>query len=104
MSFDAADIADKIICSLRSIFPSWSSFNNGIYTLIMLALLVLGIHLFLTMMIKLVFNNINMLVANIHGLKLKMDRNRVINLKGRHSEKGKSCTEPYQPKTEMHCF
>ena len=30
LSFDTADIADKIIHSLRSVFPSWSSFKNGI--------------------------------------------------------------------------
>ena len=73
LSFDAADIADKIIHGLRSVFPSWSSFKNGIYGLIMLALLVLGILLFLPIVIKLAFNNINMLAAKIHGLKLKMD-------------------------------
>ena len=39
----------------------------------MLALLVLGILLSLPTVIKLAFNNINMLVATIHGLKLKMD-------------------------------
>jgi hypothetical protein len=39
----------------------------------MLALLVLGILLFLPIVIKLAFNNINMLVAKIHDLKLKMD-------------------------------
>lgn len=44
---------------------------------IMLALLVLGIVLFLTIVIKLAFNNFNMLVAKIHGLKLTMDRSSV---------------------------
>ena len=73
LSFDDADIADKIIHGLRSVFPSWSSFKNGIYSLIMLALLVLGILLFLPIVIKLAFNNINMLVAKVHGLKLKMN-------------------------------
>ena len=80
LSFDAADIADKIIHGLRSVFPSWSSFKNGIYGLIMLALLVLGILLFLPIVIKLAFNNINMLAAKIHGSKLKMDPQRVINI------------------------
>ena len=46
LSFDAADNADKIIHGLRSVFPSWSSFKNGLYSLIILALLVLGILLF----------------------------------------------------------
>lgn len=72
-SFDAADIADKIIHSLRSVFPSWSNFKYGIYSLVMLALLVLRIVLFLPIMIRLAFNNSNMLAAKIHGLKLKMD-------------------------------
>ena len=63
LRFDPQDIVDKIIHGLRSIFPSWSSFKNGIYGLIMLALLVLGILLFLPIVIKLAFNNINMLVA-----------------------------------------
>ena len=58
LSFDDADIADKIIHGLRSVFPSWSSFKNGIYGLIMLALLVLGILLFQSILIKLAFNNI----------------------------------------------
>jgi hypothetical protein len=39
----------------------------------MLALLALGILLFLPIVLKLVFNNINMLAARVHGLKLKMD-------------------------------
>jgi hypothetical protein len=39
----------------------------------MLALLILGILLFLSISIKLAFNNISMLVAKIHGLKLKMN-------------------------------
>ncbi|EDL12236.1 mCG146134, partial [Mus musculus] len=43
LSFDAADITGKIIHGLKSVFPSWSSFKNDIYGLIMLALLVLGI-------------------------------------------------------------
>ena len=73
LSFDAADIADKIINSLKSVFPSWSSFKNGIYSLIMLALLVLGILLFLPIEIKLAFSNINTLAAKTHGLKLKMN-------------------------------
>ena len=82
LSFDTADNADKIIHGLRLVFPSWSSFENGIYSLIMLALLVLGILLFLPIVIKLAFNNINMLAAKIHGLKLKMDPHLVINLTG----------------------
>ena len=73
LSFDAVDIADKIIHGLRSVFPSWSSFKNGLYSFTMLALLVLEIVLFLPILIKLAFNNINMLAAKIHGLKLKMD-------------------------------
>ena len=73
LSFDAADTADKIICDLRSVIPPWSSFKNGLYSLTMLALLVLGILLFLPIVIKLAFNNINMLAAKIHGLKLKMN-------------------------------
>ena len=63
LSFDAADIADKIIHGLRSVFPSWSSFKNGIYSWIMLALLVLETLLFPPLVLKLVFNNINMLMA-----------------------------------------
>jgi hypothetical protein len=73
LSFDAADIADKIINSLKSVFPSWSSFKNDICSLIMLALLVLGILLFLPIMLKLAFNNINMLATKVHDLKLKMN-------------------------------
>ena len=73
MSFDAADTADKIICDLRSVIPPWSSFKNGLYSLTMLALLVLGILLFLPILIKLALNNINMSVAKIHGSKLKID-------------------------------
>ena len=73
LSFDTADIAGRIIHGLKSVFPSWSSFKNGIYGLIILALVVLGILLFLPIVLKLAFNNINMLVAKIHGLKLKMD-------------------------------
>ena len=72
-SFDAEDTADKIIHGLWSVFLSWSSFKNGSYSLIMLALLVLGILLFLPIVLKLVFNNINTLAARVHGLKLKMD-------------------------------
>jgi hypothetical protein len=45
LSFDAANIADKIIHGLRSMF--WSSFKAGIDSLVMLALLILGILLFL---------------------------------------------------------
>lgn len=41
LSFGAVDTADKIIHDLRSVFPSWSSFKNNIYSLIMLAFLVL---------------------------------------------------------------
>jgi hypothetical protein len=41
--------------------------------LIMLTLLVLAMLLFLPVVIKLTFNNINMLAAKIHGLKLKTD-------------------------------
>ena len=73
LSFDATDTADKIIHDLRSVFPSWSSFKHGIYSLIMLALLVLRIYLFLPIVIKPVFNNINMLAAKTHGLKLKIN-------------------------------
>ena len=72
LRFDATDIAGRIIHGLRSVFPSWSSFKNDICSLIMLALLVLGILLFLPIMLKLAFNNINMLVAKVHGLKLRM--------------------------------
>ena len=70
LSFDAADTDDKSIHGLRSVFPSWSSFKNGIYGLIMLALLALGILLFLPIVLKFAFNNINMLADKIHGLKL----------------------------------
>jgi hypothetical protein len=52
LSFDAVDIADKIIHDLRSGFPSWSYLKNGLYSLLMLALLVLGILLFLPIAIK----------------------------------------------------
>lgn len=56
LSFDAADIADTIIHSLRSVFPSWSIFKDGIYSLITLALLLLEILLFLPIVIKPAFN------------------------------------------------
>jgi hypothetical protein len=42
------DIADKIINGLRPVFLSWSSFKNSLYSLIILAFLVLGILLFLS--------------------------------------------------------
>jgi hypothetical protein len=71
--FDTVDIAAKIIHVLGSVFLSWSGFKSGIYSLIMLAFLVLGILLFLSILIELPVNNINMLMAKIHGLKLKMD-------------------------------
>ena len=48
LSFDAVDIADKIINGLRPVFLSWSSFKNSLYSLIILAFLVLGILLFLS--------------------------------------------------------
>ena len=73
LSFDTADIAGRIIHGLKSVFPSWSSFKNDICSLIMPALLVLGILLFLPTVLRLAFNNINMLVAKVHGLKLKMN-------------------------------
>nr|BAE23360.1 unnamed protein product [Mus musculus] len=73
LSFDVTDIAGRIIHGLRSVFPSWSSFKNDIYGLIMLALLVLGIFLFLPIVLKLAFYNINMLVVQVHGLKLRMN-------------------------------
>ena len=73
LSFDVTDIAGRIIHGLRSVFPSWSSFKNDIYSLIMLPLLVLGIPLFLDILLKFAFNNINMLIAKVHDLKLKMN-------------------------------
>jgi hypothetical protein len=73
LSFDTADIAGRMIYSLKSVFPSWSSFKNGIYGLIILALVVLGILLFLPIVLKLAFNNINMLAPQVHGLKLRMN-------------------------------
>ena len=39
----------------------------------MLALFVIGILLFLAIVLKLAFDNISMLAAKVHGLKLKMD-------------------------------
>jgi hypothetical protein len=39
----------------------------------MLPLLVLGIPLFLDILLKFAFNNINMLIAKVHDLKLKMN-------------------------------
>ena len=72
MSFDAVDTVDKIIHGSMSLFPYWSSF--------MLALLFLGILLFLHIVIKLALSYINMLEDIIHGLKLKMDSQGVINL------------------------
>jgi hypothetical protein len=65
----------------------------------MVALLVLRILLFLYIMLKLAFNNINMLVAKIHGLKLKMNPQTEL-FTGRQPMTGKFCTEPYQPKTK----
>ena len=50
---DAADMSNKIIHGLRSVFPSWSSFNNGSCSLIIVALLVLGVLLFLLILINL---------------------------------------------------
>jgi hypothetical protein len=38
-SIDAADIANKIIHGLSSVLPSWSSFKDSIYGLIMLPFL-----------------------------------------------------------------
>jgi len=73
LSFDAADIIDKISHGLKPVFPSWSSFKKGIDSLVMLALLVLGILLFLPIMIKFAFNSIDMSAAKVHGLNLKMD-------------------------------
>lgn len=60
LSFDATDIAGKIIHDPRSVFPSWSSFENGIYSLIMISLIF-----FLPIVIKFAFNNINMLATKI---------------------------------------
>jgi hypothetical protein len=68
LSFDTADIAGRIIHGLKSVFPPWSCFKDG---LIMLVLLVLGILLFLPIMLKFAFKNI-MLAAKVHGLKLRM--------------------------------
>jgi hypothetical protein len=98
LNIDVADI-DKITHGLRSVFPSWSSFTNGMYSLIILALLVLLILLFLPTVIKFVFNNIDMLAAKVHGLKLKMNPARVINFTDWQSTISKFCTESYQPKT-----
>ena len=67
LNFDAVDVADRII------HPSWSSFQNGTHGLITLALLVLGIFLFLLIILKLAFNSIKMLAAQVHGLKLRMN-------------------------------
>ena len=53
LSFDTAD-------EMRLVFPSWTGSKNGIYSLIMLALFVLGIILLLPFMLKLAFYNINM--------------------------------------------
>lgn len=69
----AADIAGKVIHGLRSIFPFWSNFKNVIYSLVMLALLVLGILLFLLIVIESAINNSNMLATKMHGFNLKMD-------------------------------
>ena len=63
LSFDAVD----------TVFLSWSSFKNGLYSLIILALLVLEILLFLPIVIKFAFNNFSMLAAKIHGLRLEID-------------------------------
>ena len=82
LSFDAADITGKIIHGLRSVFPSWSSFKNGIYSLIMLALLVLGILLFLPIVIKLAFNNSNVGGQNTWLETENRSPERVINLTG----------------------
>ena len=103
LNFDTADIDGRSIHGLKSVFPSWSSFKNGIYSLIMLALLVLGILLFLPIVLKLAFNNINMLVAKIHGLKLKMNPQTEL-LTYWQPVVGKFCIESYQPKTYIHCF
>ena len=72
LSFNAADVADRIIHGLKSVFPSRSSFKNDIYGLIMLAILVLGKLLFLPIVLKLAIYNISMLVVQVHGLKLRM--------------------------------
>ena len=50
-----------------------SNFKSGLYSLIMLALLGLGIVSFRSIVIELAFNNINILVAKVHDLKLKMN-------------------------------
>lgn len=72
LSFNALDTADRIICGLRSEIASWLSVRNGKHSFIVLARLVLGILLFPPILIKLAFNNINMLVAGGHGLKLRI--------------------------------
>ena len=72
LRFAVADIAGTVIHGLKAVFLSWSSFKNGIYDLIMLALLLLGILLFLPIMLKFAFNNINMLASKIHGFCIKM--------------------------------
>ena len=67
----------------------------------MLVFLVLGILLFLPIVIKLAFNNINMLAAKIHGLKLKMNPQTELLIQQAGSKRQvRFCTEPYQPKTE----
>ena len=71
LSFVAVDITDKIIHGLKSVFQFWSSIKNGIYSLIMLAFLVLVILLFLSFVTKLAFYSINMFVVKMHGLKQK---------------------------------
>jgi hypothetical protein len=41
LSFDPVDMAHKIIQGLRSVFSSLSSFQNGVYSLVILILLLI---------------------------------------------------------------
>lgn len=69
LSFDAKHNADKINHGFKYLYLS--SFKNGLDSLIILALLDLGILLFLPIVKKLALNNFSMLAAKIHDLKLK---------------------------------
>lgn len=71
----------------------------------MFAILVLGIHLLIPIVINLAFSNINMLVAKIHGLKLNKDPQTELLIQQAGSKRQvRFCTVPYQSKIEIPSF
>ena len=104
LSFDAVDITDKIIHGLRSVFPSWSSFQNGIYSMIVLALLVLDTfipgHCDKTCLVQhQIFDGQNIWLENKNGFHTEL-----LIEQANSQRQLRFCTGSYQPKTVMHCF